>query len=50
MPAWDSLSPDEKALYAHMMEVYAGALAYADYQIGRVIDAVRDHGRSSTTR
>src|SRR5215510_4822174 len=30
IPAWDSLSADQKRLYAHMMEVYAGALSYAD--------------------
>ena len=26
IPAWDSLSADQKHLYAHMMEVYAAAL------------------------
>src|SRR5262249_45998005 len=35
IPAWDSLSADRKRLYARMMEVYAGYLAYADYEIGR---------------
>src|SRR5450631_4515677 len=35
--AWDSLSADQKKLYAHMMEVYAGCLAYCDSNIGRVI-------------
>jgi arylsulfatase len=49
IPAWDSLSPDRKHLYAHMMEVYAGALSYADNQIGRVIDAVRDSGQINNT-
>jgi len=37
IPAWDSLTADQKKLFAHMMEVYAGALAHCDYQIGRVI-------------
>jgi arylsulfatase A-like enzyme len=49
IPAWDPLTPDQKRLYAHMMEVYAGALSYADYQIGRVIDAVRDSGQLDNT-
>jgi arylsulfatase A-like enzyme len=40
IPAWDSLSPDQKRLYARMMEVYAAALAHADHEIGRVIDAI----------
>ena len=49
IPAWDSLSPDQKRLYAHMMEVYAGALSHADFQIGRVIDAVRESGQLDNT-
>jgi arylsulfatase A-like enzyme len=49
IPAWDSLSSDQKRVYAHMMEVYAGALSYADNQIGRVIDAVRDSVQINNT-
>jgi arylsulfatase len=49
IPAWDSLTPDQKKLYAHMMEVYAGALAHCDYQIGRVIDAIADAGELDNT-
>jgi arylsulfatase A-like enzyme len=45
LPAWDSLSPDQKRLYARMMEVYAGALSYADNQIGRLLDAVQESGQ-----
>lgn len=37
-PAWDSLTGDEKRVYARYMEVFAGFLEYADSQIGRVID------------
>jgi arylsulfatase len=49
IPAWDSLSADQKKLYAHMMEVYAGCLAYVDYNIGRVIQAVADAGELDNT-
>lgn len=49
IPAWDSLSPDQKRLYAHMMEVYAGALSHADSQIGRVLDAVQESGQLDNT-
>ncbi len=49
IPAWNSLTQDQKRLYAHMMEVYAGALSYADYEIGRVIDAVRETGQLDNT-
>jgi arylsulfatase A-like enzyme len=49
LPAWDSLSADQKRLYARMAEVYAGALAHADYNIGRVIDAIREMGELDNT-
>jgi arylsulfatase len=35
---WDSLSGDERRLFARMAEVYAGFLAHADDQIGRLLD------------
>jgi arylsulfatase A-like enzyme len=49
IPSWDSRSADEKKLYAHMMEVYAGCLAYCDSNIGRVIQAVDDAGELDNT-
>ena len=49
IPSWDSRSADEKKLYAHMMEVYAACLAYVDYNIGRVIQAVEDAGELDNT-
>lgn len=41
VPAWSSLSPLQQKVYAREMEVYAGALAFADNEIGRVIDEAR---------
>jgi arylsulfatase A-like enzyme len=49
IPAWDTLSADQKRLYAHMMAVYAGALSYADNQIGRLLDELRDSGQLENT-
>jgi arylsulfatase A-like enzyme len=49
VPVWDNLTADQKKLYAHEMEVYAGALSYADYNIGRVIDAVKETGQLDNT-
>jgi arylsulfatase len=49
IPAWDSLSPGERQVYARMMEVYAGALAYSDNQMGRLIDAIRQEGALDNT-
>lgn len=40
IPAWNSLSTDEKKLFARHMEVFAGFLAYTDYEVGRLIDKV----------
>jgi arylsulfatase len=49
IPAWDSLSADQKRLYARMMEVYAGALSHADYNIGRLLDAIEQSGQLDNT-
>jgi len=49
LPAWDTLSADQKRLYARMMEVYAGALSHADYHIGRLLDAVEQSGQLDNT-
>ena len=42
---WDTLSPDEKRLFARQMEIFAGYGAYADYEIGRMIEAIKDLGQ-----
>ena len=49
LPAWDSLSPDERKVQARMMEVYAGFMAQTDHEIGRVIDAIRQTGQLDNT-
>jgi arylsulfatase len=41
LPAWDTLNADQKRLYARMMEVFAAYGAECDYEMGRVIDAVK---------
>lgn len=41
IPAWDSLTAQQKLVYAHEMEVYAAALSFADHEIGRVVDEAR---------
>jgi arylsulfatase len=49
LPAWDSLSATEKAVYARYMEVYAGMLAYQDEQVGRILDELRRMGEFDNT-
>jgi arylsulfatase A-like enzyme len=46
---WDDLTPDEKKLFARQMEVYAAYLAYTDFEIGRVVQAIEDMGRLDNT-
>lgn len=49
LPKWDSLSADEKKMFARQAEVYAAYLAYTDHEIGRVIQAVEDIGQLDNT-
>ncbi|PCE66415.1 arylsulfatase [Sediminicola luteus] len=46
---WDSLSADEKILFARMAEVYAGFSEYTDAQIGRIIDYLEETGQLENT-
>ncbi len=48
-PAWDSLSPAEKAFYARQMEVYAGFQENTDSQVGRVVQALEAMGQRENT-
>jgi arylsulfatase A-like enzyme len=47
--AWDSLNGDQKKVYARMMEVYAGATAQCDHEIGRILDALEQSGQLDNT-
>ena len=49
MPEWDSLSFEEKKLFIKQADVYGAYLAYADNEIGRVIQAVEDLGELNNT-
>ena len=46
---WDSLSSEEKQLFARMAEVYAGFLAHADHNIGRLLDYLEESGQRDNT-
>lgn len=41
IPAWDTLTDRQKAVYAREMEVYAASLSFADHQIGRMLAEAR---------
>jgi arylsulfatase len=46
---WDKLSDDERKLFARQMEVFAGFGEYADFEIGRVVQAIEDLGQLDNT-
>ncbi len=46
---WDSLSADEKKLFARQMEIYAGFGEYADTEIHRLVQAVEEMGQLDNT-
>jgi arylsulfatase A-like enzyme/uncharacterized membrane protein len=48
-PAWDSLDDDAKRLYARQAEVYAGYQENADWNVGRLLDAVHEMGDLDNT-
>jgi len=46
---WDSLTDDEKRLFARMAEVYAGFVTYTDHEIGRLLDYLEESGQLDNT-
>ncbi|MDG2004810.1 MAG: arylsulfatase [Novosphingobium sp.] len=49
VPAWTSLSADQRKLYARQMEVFAASLSHADEQFGRILDALEARGELENT-
>jgi len=49
IPAWESLTPDDKKIATRLMEVFAAFTAQTDYEVGRVIDSIRDLGQLDNT-
>ncbi len=49
IPAWDSLTPDQKRLFARQMETFAGFAAHTDHEIGRLVKALEDNGELDNT-
>ncbi|MFC0288019.1 arylsulfatase [Kaistia hirudinis] len=49
LPSWESLDLESKKLFIRQADVYGAYLAYADHEIGRVIQAVDDLGELDNT-
>jgi arylsulfatase len=48
-PAWDSLTATQKKLYTRQMEVFAGFSENADWNVGRLLDAIEAQGDLENT-
>jgi arylsulfatase A-like enzyme len=46
---WDSLTAEEQRLFCRMAEVYAGFMAHADHEIGRLLDYLEESGERENT-
>ena len=46
---WNTLTADEKKLYARMMEVFAGFLTHTDYHYGRLFNFLKTMGEWDNT-
>ncbi len=49
IPAWDSLTPEQKKMYARQMEAFAAQLEHVDHEIGRIIAALDRTGALDNT-
>ena len=49
VPEWDSLSAQERRLYARFMEVYAGFVSFTDHHFGRILDMLESIGELDNT-
>lgn len=49
IPAYDSLTPDQKRVAARLMEAFAAYTAQTDYSVGRVLDALEQVGQLHNT-
>lgn len=49
IPAWDTLSSEERAVSSRLMETYAAFLAHTDEQVGRLAGALDELGIAENT-
>lgn len=49
IPAWDTLSEDQKRVYLRLMENYADFMAHTDHHVGRLIDSLEASGELENT-
>ena len=49
IPAWDSLTDEERMMFARQMEVFAAQMEHVDFQMGRIIDTLERIGELDNT-
>jgi len=49
IPAWSSLSLEERKLFARQMEIVAAYMSQADFEFGRILDALERTGQLDNT-
>ncbi len=49
IPAWDTLSQEEKVRYDDMMAIYAAMIEEVDKNVGKLVDALRERGDLDNT-
>ena len=49
IPAWSSLTADQQRLFERQMETYAGFAEQTDYEVGRLVQAIRAMGALDNT-
>lgn len=47
--AWEKLSDDERKVYTRFFEVYAGYLTYTDYEVGRLVNHLKEINQLDNT-
>ena len=49
IPDWNTLSADEKKLFTHQVEVFAAYIEMVDFEIGRLVEAIKETGQFDNT-
>ncbi len=49
IPAWESLNPAQKKIYARQMEAFAAQLTHVDHEIGRMVATLKRTGMLDNT-
>jgi arylsulfatase A-like enzyme len=49
IPAWDSLTPEQKRAASRLVETFAGYTAQTDYEVGRILNCLEQLGQLDNT-